>query len=225
MIELRNRRAGIQPLVWARVGASATARGVEAMTTRAVAPFWRASTNVPSTVIVRATFIAAGSWTSTSVTTVLRAVGYGAIAGAPPAPGRGPPGTPTSTGTGPPPEMTISRLPRSSSWAPQPFAPRSSEPTIRGSPPPAATANSRPCAMAKIVVPSVLTMSGSSTPSSWLLVVEYVEPAAGSAATGWASGAEPAGAPSAGKGMGTGWAIGATARAGIPWVTAKWRPA
>ncbi len=41
-------------------------RGCEEMTKRAEDPVWRASTNVPSAGIVRVTFIAAGSLTSTS---------------------------------------------------------------------------------------------------------------------------------------------------------------
>src|SRR3954464_3344700 len=73
---------------------------------------------------VRATFIAAGSCTSISVT-VVRCGGDGKIARTAP----------------PPPEITISRPPRSSSCAPKACGPRSSEPASRG--PPAAR-GSRP---------------------------------------------------------------------------------
>ncbi len=72
------------------------------------------------------------------------------------------------------PEMTITRLPRRRSWAPYPPPdPRSSEPSSFGAAPPAAIARSLPWAIAKIVEPSVLARSGSSTPCSWSFVVEY----------------------------------------------------
>ena len=64
-------RAGTHPDARARSAGVAIARGADENTSRAVAPFWRASTNVPSTLIVRATFMAAGSWTSTSVIVVV----------------------------------------------------------------------------------------------------------------------------------------------------------
>ena len=51
--------------------ASASTGGAEAMTSRAVEPFCRASTKLPSTVRVRTIFIAAGFAASTSLTVVL----------------------------------------------------------------------------------------------------------------------------------------------------------
>src|SRR4051794_22453955 len=183
------------------------------MATRAGGPFWRASAEAPSIVIVRATFIAAGSWTSTSVTTVCRAKGRVGISG------RGPPSA-TGRMPSPPGAMTISRSPRSSNCpAPAP-GPTSSVPTTRGASPVTETACSLPRAMAKIVRPSVLARSGSSTPSSWLFVVETAEASgvAGAAVTG---ATVPFSAPGDGGAVttGSGWTVGP----GTPWVCARWR--
>ncbi len=113
MSALRNRRLGTHAAVAARrPAASAIACGAELITRRAVAPFWRASMNDPSMVIVRVTFIAAGSRTSTSRTVVVTPKFGGNATAAPgrrPASGRAKP---------PPEEITIRRPPRSRSCAP-----------------------------------------------------------------------------------------------------------
>ncbi len=69
----------------------------------------------------------------------------------------------------------------------------------------------------KIVAPSVLTMSGSSTPSSWTLVVEKE----GDPSFALVLGAEEV-SVGARAGM-AGSASGSTPRPGVPWVWAKWR--
>src|SRR4051812_24290992 len=120
----------------------------------------------------------------------------------------------------PPGAMTISRSPRSSSCpAPAP-GPTSSVPTTRGASPVTETACSLPRAMTKIVRPSVLARSGSSTPSSWLFVVETAEASgvAGAAVTG---ATVPFSAPDDGGAVttGSGWTVGA----GTPGVCARWR--
>ena len=105
--------------------------------------------------------------TSTSDSTAALRVGDGAIRSAPPS---------TGSGTGPDRlESTSSRFSRSSSWwSPPPGS--ASVPRTRGTAPRASTARSRPWATANSVEPSVLTMSGSSTPASCTLVVEESSP-------------------------------------------------
>ena len=71
----------------------------------------------------------------------------------------------------------------------------------------------------KIVAPSVLTMSGSSTPSSWTLVVEK----AGAASFALVLGAEGAEVSVGARAGMAGSASGSTPRPGAPWVWAKWR--
>ena len=115
--------------------------------------------------------------------------------------------------------MTISRCPRRSSCAPNPLLPRSSESTTRGAPPPVTeTASSFPFESAKIVEPSVLTTSGSSTPSSWLFVVEKVLVALPPLVCGAfvaVGGADVPGARVPGS------TTGVTVGSGTPWVPAK----
>ena len=128
------------------------------------APFWRALTYWPSSVSVRATFSAAGSLTSTSVRMVWPEAGASARRGAPPATG--------STEMG---RLALWITSRREPWSSRspPARPSFSAPVIRGTPGPvAATAYKVSPATVKIVVPSVLTTSGSSTPSSWTFVVE-----------------------------------------------------
>ncbi len=100
--------------------------------------------------------------------------------------------------------------------------PSASEPARRGAGPAARTAYSVPCSTVKMVDPSVLTMSGSSTPGSWLLVVEKVVPPAvvpalstGPAAWGLAL-PDRDGAAIDGSDSGRG------ELSGTPWLTAKW---
>src|SRR5437588_4116091 len=78
----------------------------------------------------------------------------------------------TASGTGFPEPITIRRSPRSRSWELYPAWPSDSEPASAGAEPATDTAYSVPPSSAKIVEPLVLTMSGSSTPISWLFVVE-----------------------------------------------------
>ena len=110
-MKLSKRLIGTHPEALARSAGAAIARGVEEITSRAVPPFWRASTNAPSTDILRATFIAAGSDASTSVSVVASAKAPGASIGAERI------GAPSATGTGAPPVTTSTRLPRIRSWA------------------------------------------------------------------------------------------------------------
>jgi hypothetical protein len=145
------------------------------MTSRAVPPFWRASTNVPSTSMVRSTFGAPE--TSISVTIVVSATATGAIAGA------GRPGSGTKVGDTPFAEMASSRSPRNSSLCPSPSS---------GSVPvtvPLATSITRSVrsVTVKTRLPSVLRMSGSSTPISCVFVPEN-------------SGTDPPTPPAAGAG-------------------------
>ena len=110
---------------------------------------------------MRATFSAAGSRTSTSVMSVWPATGAAARRCA-------------ATGLSkmaPALWMTSRRWPWSSRSPPERES--FSDPAIRGAPGPvAATAYSVSPSTVKIVAPSVLTTSGSSTPSSCTFVVE-----------------------------------------------------
>src|ERR1700733_9660419 len=81
-------------------------------------------------------------------------------------------GCSSGTATGSSLLMTSSVLPLSKSCAPSPLLPSASDPARRGTPPPTDTAYSVSPDTVKIVEPSVLTMSGSSTPCSWSFVVE-----------------------------------------------------
>ena len=137
---------------------------------------------------VRTTRIAAGSDTSTSVRKVWGTPGPGAMSLA---------ATATSTGSGsshqPPVERTSSREPRRSSSCPKPCS-SGSIPTTAGPGPLASIARSSLPATAKIVAPSVLARSGSSTPGSWTFVP------LGSGATGSAA---PSSAPLSAPGAGS----------------------
>ena len=136
-------------------------------TTRATASFWRASTKAPSARIVRTTCMFAGSRASTSVSTV-------------------PPGAATMAERGAPPfavcgvtsnwrVMTSRRPSCSRICAPPPSS--GSELSSVGVGVLMSMARSDPSTAVNIVVPSVLTTSGSSMPGSCTLVPE--------AASGW----------------------------------------
>src|SRR5690349_14381360 len=71
--------------------------------------------------------------------------------------------------------MTISRAPWSSSWAPEPAPGMRNVPARRGVAPRTSTASTVSPVIVKMVEPSVLTLSGSSTPGSWTFVVENVD--------------------------------------------------
>ena len=97
---------------------------------------------------------------------------------------------PSGTGRGYDWPITIKRLPSSSRLDALSFDGSASDPASFGAEPVTSTARTvSPCSE-KIVEPSVLTMSGSSTPCSWLLVVEYAAPAPDPLVPG-APGAEP----------------------------------
>src|ERR1035441_7977675 len=64
-------RAGTHERAAPACAGYAIAAGVDSITNRAEEPFWRASTKLPSTVIVRVIAIFAGSLTSTSVSFTL----------------------------------------------------------------------------------------------------------------------------------------------------------
>src|SRR5215204_13066 len=87
-----------------------------------------------------------------------------------------------STVPAPPEEMVSARRPWISSSPPEPGIDTAS--SLRGTGERASTARSRPPVSAKTVVPSVLTMSGSSTPASWTLVVDESGVVGAGAATG-----------------------------------------
>ena len=131
-------------------------------TTRATASFWRASTSAPSARSVRTTCMFAGSRASTSVSTV-------------------PPGAATMFERSAPPfavcgvtsnwrVMTNRRPACSRICAPPPSS--GSELSSVGVGVLMSTARSDPSTAVNIVVPSVLTTSGSSMPGSWTLVPE-----------------------------------------------------
>ena len=149
---LRRTRLGSQPRRRERKAGSVAARGRDQTTTRAVCPVSREPTWTPRMRSVRSTFIAAGSLTSTSVSSVTSSKARNRL---------GPPAESSC-------ETTSTRVPDSSSWWPQPLSFRESSSFSS----PASTAFSRPPATAKIRPPADLTMSGSSTPASWTFVPE-----------------------------------------------------
>ncbi len=133
--------------------------GSESITSRAVAPFWRASTKRPGTSIVRITF---GVAAETSSSVMIVALETGAIAGAT---GRAISG---EAAVAPFDATTSTRSPRRSSRCPKPSS--ASVPVTR--PEAGSTTRNVRSVTAKIRRPSVLTMSGSSTPTSCTLVPE-----------------------------------------------------
>ena len=140
-------------------GVAMNGSGSESITSRAVAPFWRASTKRPGTSIVRITFGVAVE-TLSSVTIVV--LETGAMVGAT---GRANSG---ESAVAPFDATTSRRSPRRSSRCPKPSS--ASVPVTR--PDAGSTTRSVRSVTAKIRRPSVLTMSGSSTPTSCTLVPE-----------------------------------------------------
>ncbi len=169
---LTTRRCGTQPDARERSRSAESASGDDSTTIRAVWPVSRASTRSPSSISVRMTTGFAGSETSTWVRCAPRN----------------------------PPPSTSRRSPERSS-ASGACDDRSSDESSRGVAARASTALRRPPSSAQMTRPSVLTMSGSSTPASCTLVCDV------------SSGAAPAPGAASADGRSVRWGIGGIGRA------------
>ncbi len=221
---------------------ASTARGGLVTTTRAVPCVRRASTSVPSRVSERRTVGAAGSSRLTSVRRVAwretigrlmlgagggagdcgggGTVGAVAAGGAGSAAWRGDAGAglsaPADAGADATVAVTSAVSSRTRSWWPVPSSRR--RPRTTGAGPVTSMTRSCASAIATMRRPSVLTMSGSSTPVSWTFVLEKGTasrpgPAAGAAAAG--GGAVTSAKARDGGAVST-WGGGGSARVGTP---------